>query len=284
MDYKGSLLTLRNGTTLQFPYNDGSSLPLMLTTTHFRTSNKFAGLTFQDALTIGDSNELNTFMNLVDDNNQNIMSAQKELLLWHQRLGHADRQNVQRMLCQPGGNKFQQVLTPKNWNASTCSRPLCAACQLAKQRCQGSGSCTSIPVPEKLHRLSKDQLSPGQKVLIDQYMSVTHGPLGHTKGKEAKFKKFISGTLFFDHATQYIHCTHQVLLRVGETLKAKNLFEGWAKESGHTINHYHADNAPFWVDKFVLHYTNKGQALSYSGVGAHHQNGVAERTIQRVAT
>jgi hypothetical protein len=128
MDYKGSLLTLPDGTTLQFPYNNGSSLPLMLTTNHFGTSNKSAGLAFQDAQTLGDTNGLNAFINVVNKTNQNLTSAKKELLLvCYQRLGHADFQNVQRMLCQPRGDDFQHVLTPNNSNASACSRPLCAA-------------------------------------------------------------------------------------------------------------------------------------------------------------
>jgi hypothetical protein len=115
-------------------------------------------------------------------------------------------------------------------------------------------------------------------------MSATHGRLGHTKGKEAKSKQYTGGTLFVDHATQYVHCTHQVSLRVGETLKAKNSFEGWAKESGHKISHYHADNAPFRSAEFVHDCTIKGQTMSYSGVGAHHQNGVAERSIQTITS
>jgi hypothetical protein len=135
------------------------------------------------------------------------------------------------MLCQPRGQDLIQVLKQKNQASSACSRPLCAACQLAKQIRQGAGVRTTVPVPETLDGLTRNKLEPGQTVSIDQYMSVTHGRLAHTKGKEAKSKKYTGGTLFIDHATQYIHCRHQVLLRVGETQKAKNDFERFAKES-----------------------------------------------------
>jgi hypothetical protein len=64
MDHKGSSLTLRDGTTLQFPYNDGSSLPIMLTTNHFKTHDKHVGLTYQDSQTLGDINGLQAFMNV----------------------------------------------------------------------------------------------------------------------------------------------------------------------------------------------------------------------------
>jgi hypothetical protein len=128
----------------------------------------------------------------------------------------------------------------------------------------------------------KDQLVPGQKVSIDQYMSATHGRLGHMKGKEAKSKKYTGGTLFVDHAPQHIHCTHQILLQVGEILKAK--IEGWAKKRGCNNTHYHADNVPFKADKFVHDCTNKSQTISYSGIAAHHENGVAEQLIQMITT
>jgi transposase InsO family protein len=94
----------------------------------------------------------------------------------------------------------------------------------------------------------------------------------------------LTSTLFVNHATQYIHCRHQVLLRIGKTLKTKNEFEGWVKESSRDITQYHADNAPFCAAEFEQDCMNKGQQISYSGVGVHHQNGVAERSIQMVTT
>jgi hypothetical protein len=123
----------------------------------------------------------------------------------------------------------------KESSVLSLSRPLCAACQLAKQTRQGAGVRTTVPVPETLDGLTRNKLEPGQSVSIDQYMSAAHGRVAHTKGKEAKSKKYTGGTLFIDHATQYIHCRHQVSLRVGEPLKVKNDFERFAKESGRTI-------------------------------------------------
>jgi hypothetical protein len=87
---RGSFLTLQDRTTLQFPYNNGSRLPLLLTTNHFGTSGKTVGLTYQDAQTLRDVKGLKAFMNVADETNQNVTSSQKEPLLWHQRLGHTD--------------------------------------------------------------------------------------------------------------------------------------------------------------------------------------------------
>ncbi|MGH9726402.1 MAG: hypothetical protein ACRD41_15170, partial [Candidatus Acidiferrales bacterium] len=45
---------------------------------------------------------------------------------------------------------------------------------------------------------------------------------------------------------------------------------------------YHADNGIFTSHQFKQHLEGQAQDLSLSGVGAHHQNGVAERAIKTV--
>jgi hypothetical protein len=62
-------------------------------------------------------------------------------------------------------------------------------------------------------------------VSIDQYVSSIPGRLPHTKGKESPKDKFNGGTIFVDHASAYIHLTHQVSLHVGEMLRAKHSFK-----------------------------------------------------------
>ena len=65
-----------------------------------------------------------------------------------------------------------------------------------------------------------------------------------------------------------------------ETVDAKRAFEAFAKERGVTIKHYHADNGIFASNGFREEVMNCGQSISFCGVGAHHQNGIAERRIQ----
>jgi hypothetical protein len=45
---------------------------------------------------------------------------------------------------------------------------------------------------------------------------------------------------------------------------------------------YHTNNAPFYAEEFVRDCTNKEQKIDYSAMGAHHQNGMAERAIHTV--
>lgn len=49
-----------------------------------------------------------------------------------------------------------------------------------------------------------------------------------------------------------------------------------------TIQSYHAGNALFGNMKFCNHLEANCQSIEFSGVSAHHQNGVAERAIQTV--
>jgi hypothetical protein len=231
LDHAGTTLTLGCGAALAFPYNSGSSLPLMLTTKALDRASKFIGLTFQDLKTGGleGGGALETLMSVADETNQNLTAAQKELLLWHQRLAHADMQLCQMYLSCPANDENKQILVPRHTSASACRRPLCAACQVGKQTREGAGAILQTPCRDRQNLLRQVNLAPASKVSIDQFMSATHGRLPHTKGKEAKSTKYTGGTIFVDHSTTYIHHANQVSLRVGETLKAKNTFEKFAK-------------------------------------------------------
>jgi hypothetical protein len=62
-------------------------------------------------------------------------------------------------------------------------------------------------------------------------------------------------------------------------------FEKEASRSGVQFKKFHADNFPFDSEEFKAHLNDRpGQSIDqeFSGVGAHHQNGVVERAIQTV--
>jgi hypothetical protein len=65
-----------------------------------------------------------------------------------------------------------------------------------------------------------------------------------------------------------------------ETLEAKKLFEANARSYGVTIKHYHADNGRFVDNSWQGHIQVQAQMMSFSGVGAHHQTGIAEQQIR----
>lgn len=49
------------------------------------------------------------------------------------------------------------------------------------------------------------------------------------------------------------------------------------------VKKYHSDNVIFAKSAFKNHCKSLDQETSFSGVGAHHQNGVAERSMQTIS-
>jgi hypothetical protein len=218
-----TVLTLADGSKLEFPYNSGSNLPLMLP--DWKPS---IGFTYEERVGFKAEAE-SVFLSVADESNQNITMSQKELLQWHWRLGHAHFKWIQRLAStprkSPEGLEGKPVLRTRNKSVSSCPAPLCAACQMSKQTRRNPEVKIGSPIPEKEMSLKRGDLQPGDMVSIDQYVSTVPGRLPKTYGKEPKKDKYSGGTLFVDHATGYIYLGHQVSLRVGETLRTKHAFE-----------------------------------------------------------
>ena len=87
-----------------------------------------------------------------------------------------------------------------------------------------------------------------------------------------------------NHVSSKIFLRNQVSLRVGETLQTVKSFEQEAASYGVKITSYRSDNFPFNSYDFINHIESNFQTIDFSGVGAHHQNAVAERAIQTVTS
>ena len=87
-------------------------------------------------------------------------------------------------------------------------------------------------------------------------------------------------TVFVDHYSDldYVHVQNST--SAADTIEAKRRFELFCLERGVHVQHYHADNGIFASRGFREEVQKCGQTLTFCGVGAHHQNGVAERRIQ----
>ena len=59
-------------------------------------------------------------------------------------------------------------------------------------------------------------------------------------------------------------------------------FESILKSFGFAVSSYHGKNGVFKMQTFMDYCNRKQQQITCSGTGAHHQNGVAERSIQTV--
>jgi hypothetical protein len=90
----------------------------------------------------------------------------------------------------------------------------------------------------------------------------------------------VASTIFVDHATDFSCVYHQTSMTSEETLKSKLAFEKFALSHGVHIKHYQADNGRFKGNLFTKSIEDKGQTISFCGVGAHHQNGIAEKRME----
>ena len=84
-----------------------------------------------------------------------------------------------------------------------------------------------------------------------------------------------------DHGTGYLHVEHQLGFSTVETIRAKQNFENTAFEHGVVTQSYLTDSGAFKANAFVQHI--REQQICYCGTNAHHQNGIAERSIGTVS-
>ena len=190
-----------------------------------------------------------------------------ELLLWHYKLGHEPFKNLQWMA--------QQGLIPKR--LAKCRVPKCAACYY--------GKATRRPWREKgsanKHRIAA-ATAAGQIVSVDQMKSTVPGFIGQIKGCLTR-QRYHFATVFVDQFSGlgYVHL--QKTDSGEETLEAKQAFEGYSRSMNVRIQHYHADNGRFAENLFMNHVKKMKQTISFCGVNAHFQNGVAERRIRELS-
>ena len=94
--------------------------------------------------------------------------------------------------------------------------------------------------------------------------------------------KYSGGTIFVDISSGYIEVFPEVSICASETIANKRGFERTLNNFGHTVNGYLGDDGVYKSNEFQNELKQRGQTMEYCGVGAHHQNGVAEKAIRRV--
>ena len=212
---------------------------------------------------------------VTEASNQNLTTAQKHLLTWHFRFGHVNFKTVQWIIRSGVFGK-----TPTFYAAAKCDPPKCAACEFGKARRRPIKSAIKRPVPERENALKGNVLFPGQRVSIDHFECSAKGRLSNSRGKTPIDDMYRGGAIFVDQASGYLFIQSQVTFSSTETLEAKLTFERMALGCGVTIVSYVTDNGAFSAKEFSNDIAQRGQQAKYSGVGAHHHNGIAERAIQ----
>eukprot|EP00957_Ditylum_brightwellii_P204794 15340869-Ditylum_brightwellii.AAC.1 len=106
---------------------------------------------------------LQAAVDLAAEKNQNLTSAQKGLLHWHQRLCHVSFSIIQ-WLARSGH------LPVKNPDAvGKYQIPVCESCQFAKQKRRPHKAAKNQQNPEKEGKLKKNDIFPGQCLSADHY-------------------------------------------------------------------------------------------------------------------
>ena len=191
----------------------------------------------------------------------------QEFLKWHHRLGHLSPKKMQLMAT--------QGIIPKKF--ANCPVPLCTACLF--------GKATRRPWRTKPSKDAHESITitaPGQCVSVDQLESPTLGLILQLKGIPTKARYKVA-TVFVDHFSKLSFVHLQRSTSADETIIAKQRFERFASTYGIVIKNYHADNGRFADNKFRESIDQTpGQTLSFCGVNAHFQNGVAERRIREL--
>jgi hypothetical protein len=235
---------------------------------------------FHDAETSAENFEAGLYSCVTAEANQNLTPTQKEVLRWHARLGHSGM-NVVTWLGRRGlmGSQSKRI-----GNLKAEDHPKCATCQYGKQVRRPTGSTHTTIRPEADGGIRHGKLFPGDEIAVDQFEVTKRGRKFKTGGREKETEKFSGGTIFVDVATGYTKLYFQVSLGGEETIRAKLEFERHALSCGVLVKAYRSDNGIFTKEAFMNEIATNHQSITASGVGAHHQNGCAERAIRTVVT
>jgi transposase InsO family protein len=129
--------------------------------------------------------------------------------------------------------------------------------------------------------LKTNHLPPGDCVSTDHYISSTHGCLYTSYGQVQQ--GYTCGTIFVDHASSFIFHRLQYSSTANKTLASKLTLKQLANKNNIIIKKYHTNNGIFASQVFRQACAALHQTISFSGVGARHQNGVAERSIKTIS-
>jgi len=199
------------------------------------------------------------------DEEDKLENLSAQLLRLHHKHNHISFHKLQHMA--------RRGILPKK--LATCTVPICSACLYGKATRR---AWRGKPLKAEIR---KTPTIPGEVVSVDQMKSPTAGLVAQLAGGITN-KRYIYATIFVDHATGFGYVHLQKTQSAKETLEAKQAFERYAAACGVQVLHYHADNGVFDSQAWRNHCSDNNQGLTFAAVGAHHQNGRAERRIREL--
>jgi hypothetical protein len=164
-----------------------------------------------------------------------------------------------------------QDILPKR--LSKCNIPICPVCLYGKST---KRAWQDKPSTNAIKPLCTQ--TPGAIVSVDMMTSPTPGLIAQMTGSPT-YRRYLHAAVYVDQATGYSFIWLQKSISEEETLEGKMAFERLCRSFIVNISHYHADNGIFAANGWRQSCNSERQTVSYAGVNAHHQNGVAERRI-----
>ena len=201
---------------------------------------------------------------LTEIEDSDALTATAELLRTHYQLGHLPFKQVR--------NMASTGFLPKRLLQGRI--PKCTACMYGKATRR---AWRSKALPSKVG--GRTATCPGQCVSVDQMMSPTPGLISQLKGIPT-MQRYTAATVFVNHFSRLLFVHLQRSLTSDDTVRAKRAFERFCESHGVKVLHYHADNGRFADALFLQDVADQRQEITYCGVNAHFQNGVAEKRIR----
>lgn len=203
---------------------------------------------------------------IIDEEDRQPLSDMAQLLLEHHKYGHISMRKLQEMA--------KQGILPRR--LAKCRVPTCSACLYAKATKKPWRGKPSIQQQD-----SNQATKPGHVVSVDQMVSPTPGLIAQMTGFLTT-KRYKYATVFVDQFTRLGFVYLQKSASAEETVEAKKAFEAYSRRQGIHVENYLADNGIFKAHGWVAECKQARQGLTFAGVNAHHQNGVAERRIREL--
>jgi hypothetical protein len=206
---------------------------------------------------------------LDEDENAQLADAddKAELMRWHYWLQHIPFPKLKQLACNGEIPKKLAKLTA----------PKCAGCLF--------GAMTKLPLRGKEFKSSHKVIVTaklGETVSVNKMTSTEVGFFAQLKEALSK-KRYRCCTIFVDNYSRLRYVHLQVNNTAKETMKAKHAFKKYAAKHSVSIKHYHYHNGRFADNLFKQSCESNRQWLTFCGVNAHFQNGIAERAIRDLA-
>ena len=125
---------------------------------------------------------------------------------------------------------------------------------------------------------SESETAAGDNTSLDALTSSTPGIISQMSGFLTS-DRFRAAIFFVAYATSYMYTQLQRGQTLVESIEAKASYERMAETFDIRVKKFHIDNGIFAEEGFKRDVSENNQTISYCGVGAHFQNGIAEADI-----